>query len=362
MRIINVVGARPNFIKIAALMAAYRNQPSLRPILLHTGQHYDQRMSDLFFKQLGIPEPDINLEVGSGSHAQQTADIMKKFEPVCLEQKPDLVLVVGDVNSTVACGLVAAKLQIPIAHVEAGLRSFDRNMPEEINRIVTDSISSFFYVSEQSGVKNLAAEGIHGPHVQLVGNVMIDTLLVHRAKAEESSILEDLGVVGSSYAVLTLHRPSNVDDPLALANVLQALERLSSELRFVFPAHPRTIARAKDFGLWERMSTSRHLKIVEPLGYLDFLKLCAHARIIVTDSGGIQEESTVLKVPTVTLRANTERPVTCQVGASELVGNDAEAIVAACRRALAKDKATIGTPELWDGSAAKRIAAHLATL
>lgn len=362
MKIINVVGARPNFMKIAPLMAAYRDSPRLRPLLLHTGQHYDAAMSELFFEQLGIPSPDINLGVGSGSHAQQTAEIMSRFEPVCLAEKPDLVLVVGDVNSTVACSLVAAKLHIPVAHVEAGLRSFDRSMPEEINRIVTDSISSLHYASEPSGVQNLAAEGIRGEGVQLVGNVMIDTLLEHRKRAESSTVLEELGVGAGPYAVLTLHRPANVDDAGAFRSIVGALEQLARDLPVVFPVHPRTALKAKAHGLYDALSKTPGLILVEPLGYLDFLRLCSRARVLITDSGGIQEESAVLKVPCVTLRKNTERPVTCEVGANELAGNDPAAIVAACQRALSKDPATIRVPELWDGNAAKRIAAHLGRL
>ena len=360
MRIANVVGARPNFIKVAPLLAAYGAQPSLQPVVVHTGQHYDRALNQLFFEQLRIPRPDVNLGVGSGSHSIQTARIMTAFERYCLEHRPDLVLVVGDVNSTIACALVASKLGIEVAHVEAGLRSFDRSMPEEINRLLTDSISDLLFVSEPSGVENLRREGIDPARVHFVGNVMIDTLLSNLARAEEENVLERLGVTSRGYAVLTLHRPSNVDDPRVLGGLLEAVAEVSRDLDVVFPAHPRTVARVEELGLAARLSSISGLQVVPPLGYLEFLKLTAHARIVLTDSGGIQEETTILRVPCVTLRETTERPVTCDAGTNMLAGTDPARIITAYREMLALDPATCRTPELWDGRAAERIAAILA--
>jgi UDP-N-acetylglucosamine 2-epimerase (non-hydrolysing) len=361
MKILNVVGARPNFMKIAPLMAAYRAWPNLEPILLHTGQHYDERMSDLFFRQLGIPQPDVNLEVGSGSHAVQTAEIMKAFEPVMLELRPDVVLVVGDVNSTIACGLVAVKLGARLVHVEAGLRSRDRSMPEEINRILTDSISDLLFCTEQSGVDNLLAEGVPAGKIRLVGNVMVDTLLKNRARAEESQILDQLGLEAGGYAALTLHRPSNVDDPAIFGRILDALEEIQRDMPVLFPIHPRTRRNLENSGLAGRVKAMRQLRLVEPMGYLDFLKLMAAARLVLTDSGGIQEETTILQVPCLTLRENTERPVTCQLGTNQLVGTQTDAILTAYRQAMAGDSLPGSRiPPLWDGKAAERIAEQLA--
>jgi len=359
IRIINVCGARPNFMKIAPLAAAYRAFPAIESLLVHTGQHYDDNMSRLFFDELGIPRPDINLEVGSASQAAQTAEIMKRFEPVVLEHRPTAVLVVGDVNSTIACALVAAKLGVKVVHVEAGLRSFDRSMPEEINRLLTDAISDLLFVSEPSGVRNLRAEGISADKILFVGNVMIDTLLAHRKRAEESRALEQLGLEDGRYALLTLHRPSNVDDPEVLAALFGAFERMAERTPVVFPVHPRTRKNLERFGLLARIGCRPGLRLVEPLGYLDFLKLMAHSRLVLTDSGGIQEETTILKVPCVTLRENTERPVTVEVGTNRLVGRNPEAIVAAHEDVLAGRWPSGGTPELWDGRAAERIARAL---
>ena len=355
MKIVNVVGARPNLMKIAPLMDAYRGREEIEPLLVHTGQHYDANMSDLFFRQLGIPEPEINLEVGSGSHAVQTAEIMKAFEPVVLEQEPDAVLVVGDVNSTIACGMVAVKLGVKLVHVEAGLRSFDREMPEEINRVLTDSISDLLLCSEPSGVQNLRREGIADEKVHLVGNVMIDTLLRHRERAENSSIVGDLGLEESGYAVLTLHRPSNVDDPAVLGKLLDALEVVQRDQPIVFPAHPRTREKLAHSGLAERTAELRNLRILDPVGYLDFLKLMASARLVLTDSGGIQEETTILQVPCLTLRDNTERPITVEMGTNRIVGQDPERIVATYREVMEQGAAGGRVPPLWDGRAAERI-------
>jgi UDP-N-acetylglucosamine 2-epimerase (non-hydrolysing) len=355
LRIINVVGARPNLMKIAPLMAAYAAAPEIEPLLVHTGQHYDANMSELFFHQLGIPEPDLNLGVGSASHAVQTAEIMRAFEPIVLEHRPDAVLVVGDVNSTIACGLVAVKLGVRLVHVEAGLRSFDREMPEEINRVLTDSISDLLFCTEQSGVDNLRREGVAEAKIHLVGNVMIDTLLRHRERAEQSRALETLGLAGKSYAVLTLHRPSNVDDPVVLAKLLDVLEVVLADGPLVFPVHPRTRQKLAEFGLAARVAAQPDLRPVDPLGYLDFLKLMAHARVVLTDSGGIQEETTILGVPCLTLRENTERPVTVELGTNRLVGQQPDRILAAYREVMAARGAAPRIPPLWDGRAAGRI-------
>ena len=359
MKIINVAGARPNFIKIAPLMEAFAATAGIEPMLVHTGQHYDERMSDLFFRQLGIPQPDINLGVGSASHAVQTAEIMRAFEPVVLEHRPAAVLVVGDVNSTIACGLVAVKLGVKLVHVEAGLRSFDRTMPEEINRILTDSISDLLFCSESSGVENLRAEGVPEEKILLVGNVMIDTLLKNRAKADESTVLDDMGLDAGGYAVLTLHRPANVDDPVVFGRILDALEVIQADLPIVFPAHPRTTKNIDAAGFGDRVTAMAGLRIIEPVGYLDFLKLTSSARLVLTDSGGIQEETTILKVPCLTLRENTERPSTVDVGSNRIVGTQTAAILDAYREIASGQGRPPGVPPLWDGHAAERIAGHL---
>jgi UDP-N-acetylglucosamine 2-epimerase (non-hydrolysing) len=359
LKIVNVVGARPNLMKIAPLMDAYAAAPEIEPLLVHTGQHYDANMSELFFRQLGIPEPQINLEVGSASHAVQTAEIMRAFEPIVEQHRPDAVLVVGDVNSTIACGLVSVKLGVPLVHVEAGLRSFDREMPEEINRVLTDAISDLLFCTEQSGVDNLLREGVAAEKVHLVGNVMIDTLMRHKQRAESSRVLETLGLPPGGYAVLTLHRPSNVDDPVVLAKLLDVLEVVLADQPLVFPVHPRTRAKLAQFGLASRVAAQPKLRLVDPVGYLDFLKLMAHARIVLTDSGGIQEETTILGVPCLTLRENTERPVTCEIGTNRLVGQQPARILAAYRDVMQGRGARGGTPPLWDGRAAGRIVSVL---
>jgi UDP-N-acetylglucosamine 2-epimerase (non-hydrolysing) len=351
MKLVAVVGARPNFMKIAPIMWEINRRTGVEAFLVHTGQHYDERMSTLFFEELRIPRPDIDLGVGSGSHAVQTAEVMKRFEPILIEQRPDAVLVVGDVNSTFACALTAVKLGFPVAHVEAGLRSFDRTMPEEINRILTDAISHWLFVTERSGLENLRREGIPEGRLFFVGNVMIDTLLASRQLSERSTVLEDLGLEKRNYAVLTLHRPANVDHPKVLKGLLVAIERLQRELAIVFPIHPRTrkVLNAHD------LASMQNLRLVEPLGYLEFMKLVAHARLVLTDSGGIQEETTVLNVPCLTLRNNTERPVTVTEGTNVLVGLDPDGVISAGLRALATPLTPGRRPELWDGRAAERI-------
>ena len=356
IKVLCICGARPNFMKIAPLMRVFNASDDFAPLLLHTGQHYDERMSDLFFTQLGIPEPDINLEVGSGTHAQQTAAIMQRFEPVLDEHDPDWVLVVGDVNSTIACALVAVKRGVKVAHVEAGLRSFDRRMPEEINRVLVDCISDKLFVTEQSGVDNLKNEGVADDKVHLVGNVMIDTLLANRAKADKSTILETIGVEAGSYIAATLHRPSNVDDEDTLKDLVSALCTLADERPLVIPVHPRTRKNLERFGLLEKLEGHAAIFTPPPLGYLDFLKLVANAAVVVTDSGGIQEETTILGVPCVTVRENTERPITLTHGTNRLVSPKRDALLKATDEALKSAGGEVKAPPMWDGKAAERIA------
>jgi len=355
LKILNVVGARPNFMKIAPLMDAYKSYPHIEPLLIHTGQHYDNIMSERFFEELGIPQPDVNLQVGSASHAVQTAEIMKAFEPVVQRHKPDVVIVVGDVNSTIACGLVAAKTGVKLAHVEAGLRSFDRTMPEEINRILTDAISDMLFCTEQSGVDNLKNEGISDEKIHLVGNVMIDSLLKHLNKAQKSSILERLNLQGQKYAVLTLHRPSNVDDQHIFQDIITALDTMQKEVPIIFPIHPRTKKNLFSSALGDQAKKMPGLKLLDPLGYLDFLQLLSSAAVVLTDSGGIQEETAILKIPCLTLRDNTERPVTVKYGSNHIVGADTDRILAAYHNVMNEDNLNYQVPPLWDGQAAVRI-------
>jgi UDP-N-acetylglucosamine 2-epimerase (non-hydrolysing) len=403
-KILTVVGARPNFMKAAPIIAAIRNhnerlEASPRPernveshivlenVLVHTGQHYDEAMSDRFFADLNIPKPDVHLGAGSGSHAIQTAEIMKRFEEVLLQEKPDVLVVVGDVNSTVACALVAAKISYDahgtrplIAHVEAGLRSFDRSMPEETNRVVTDHLADLLFVTEESGLKNLREEGIPHERVHLVGNTMIDSLLAFRHQARSSQILEKLNLRASDasngstdnvarYALLTLHRPSNVDQRETFLNILKGLEELSKSCPVVFPVHPRARQRIREFGLESFFSSentcpreescptsANGIRLIDPLGYIDFLCLMDHADIVVTDSGGIQEETTCLGVRCVTVRNNTERPVTVQLGTNILAGTAKDGIRRAIRKQL-DSKAVGAVPETWDGKSAQRIIA-----
>ena len=364
--ILCIVGARPNFMKIAPLMAVFRAAPNPIPArLLHTGQHYDAQMKAAFFTQLGIPEPDVDLEVGSASHAAQTAEIMRRFEPALDQEKPAAVLVVGDVNSTIACALVAAKKDVPVIHVEAGLRSYDRRMPEEINRVLTDQISDLLFITERSARDNLLREGIDDRRIHFVGNVMIDTLLGHLphavppektlARAPDPEIF--LGAA-SGYALLTLHRPSNVDEPRVLKRMLETLRRVSDDLPVVFPMHPRTSARINQAGQGALLDTPRIWRL-PPLSYLEMLGLMAKARLVLTDSGGIQEETTALGVPCVTLRENTERPITVNQGTNTIVGTDPARIRAAVEDVLASGGKAGRIPELWDGKASQRIKAVL---
>jgi UDP-N-acetylglucosamine 2-epimerase (non-hydrolysing) len=357
LKIVSIAGARPNFMKIAPIIRAIEEhnslekEPFINHILVHTGQHYDEKMSKLFFDELNIPKPDYNLEVGSGSHAVQTAEIMKRFEPVVIEEKPDYVLVVGDVNSTIACALVAKKLNVKVIHVEAGLRSFDMGMPEEINRILTDSISDILFTTERSGDENLLTAGVGKDKIHFVGNVMIDTLLTHRERAARSTILTDLHIKPQHYAVVTLHRPSNVDDQATFGGIMTALNEVASAMPVIFPVHPRTTKRLSE---WD-IPCSDAIRFVEPLGYIDFLRLVSEARIVLTDSGGIQEETTVLGVPCVTLRNNTERPVTVIDGTNHLAGIEPKAILKVTNDIFTNWQKPDKMPELWDGKAAERI-------
>lgn len=351
-----VGGARPNFMKLAPLYHAFRDREAFDVILVHTGQHYDAAMAANFFRDLGLPDPDVRLDVRSGSQAIQTARIIERFEHELLRQTPDLVVVVGDVNSTIACALAATKAVYAdgrrprLAHVEAGLRSGDRTMPEEINRVVTDALSDFLFVTEQSGANNLEREGRNASSVFFCGNVMIDTLRAQAANAASRAYWEHLGLEPGAYAVATLHRPSNVDDPVRLARILDALEAAAQDIPIVFPVHPRTRAR-----MGNRGATSVRLVLCEPLGYIDFLSLLTEARLVLTDSGGVQEETTVLQVPCLTFRNNTERPVTVEHGTNRLIGTDPGAIVGAVRERLGTSLPPQAPPPLWDGRAAIRI-------
>ncbi|WP_242335966.1 MULTISPECIES: non-hydrolyzing UDP-N-acetylglucosamine 2-epimerase [Anaeromyxobacter] len=361
-KILHVVGARPNFMKIAPVMRAIAGAGFADQRLVHTGQHYDAAMSDVFFSDLGLPEPDLHLGVGSGSHAEQTARVMVAFERVCVDERPDLVVVAGDVNSTMACAIDCAKLRIPCAHVEAGLRSFDLEMPEEVNRIVTDRLCDVLFTPSADGDENLRNEGVDPARIFRVGNVMIDSLLEHLPRARETRALSRAGVRAGDYAVLTLHRPSNVDDPEVLRGIFDALEEVQRRLPVVFPVHPRTRARLQEFGLGGRVEALRGLHLCEPLGYLDFLGLTSQARLVLTDSGGLQEETTALGIPCLTLRENTERPITVTEGTNELVGTDPGAIAAAASRALDGGSRPGRVPALWDGKASERIARVIASL
>jgi UDP-N-acetylglucosamine 2-epimerase (non-hydrolysing) len=359
MKILNIVGARPNFMKMAPIIEAMNKYPKkIDHILVHTGQHYDQKMSKTFFEDLGMPKPDIDLGVGSGSHAEQTAKIMVAFEKVCLEQKPDLVIVVGDINSTMACTITAKKLGIKVAHVEAGLRSRDMNMPEEINRLCTDVLCDYLFTTDRIADDNLKHEGVADDKIFFVGNVMIDTLLKHKAKASQLDLLNRLGLIAGHYATLTLHRPSNVDDKESLEGILQALKEISVEMPIVFPIHPRTRKMIENFGLESYLNDSDKVQgiwITEPLGYMEFLHLNMNARMVLTDSGGLQEETTVLGVPCITMRFNTERPITCDEGTNILVGNRKDDILAAARKVLEGTALKGRVPDKWDGGAADRI-------
>lgn len=356
MKLIHVIGARPNFMKVAPVFNALRAHQGVEQTVVHTGQHYDRNMSEVFFEQLGLPVPDVNLGVGSGTHAQQTAQVMLRFEEIVSADRPDWVVVYGDVNSTAAATFVCAKLQIPVAHVEAGLRSGDRTMPEEINRLVTDQLADLLFTPSLDGNENLAREGIAPSKVYFVGNVMIDTLirLLPQAEALWPELRDRYGL--DRFGLITLHRPSNVDEPERLAGILRTLNEVGRDLPLLFPIHPRTRSRIENQGLGDDTS---HITLSEPLGYLEFLALQAHAALVYTDSGGVQEETTWLGTPCITLRENTERPITVSQGTNVLVGHDMQALRQASARALAGASARPEPPPLWDGHAGERIAAIL---
>lgn len=354
-----IVGARPNFMKVAPVIEALRPRPWAKVSLVHTGQHYSREMSELFFEALGLPSPDVDLQVGSGSHGEQTGQIMMRLEPLLQRDRPDMVVVFGDVNSTVAAALCAAKLGIAVAHVEAGLRSFDRTMPEELNRIVTDHLSDVLFTTERSGRENLLREGVADSKICFVGNVMVDTLLKHVEHARRLDVKRTFKLESRAYALLTLHRPSNVDDPSVLEEIVGAVRDISGDLPVLFPCHLRTRERLNAISGSGSTSTDGRLTVIEPLGYLEFLSLMSEARLVLTDSGGIQEETTVLNVPCVTLRHNTERPVTIEQGTNVLAGTHRAGIVEAGRAMLHTPRTTVRRPDLWDGHAAERIADRL---
>jgi len=359
LKLLLIAGARPNFMKVAPLIKCIRQLgaggkrvgTSLEYRLIHTGQHYDAKMSDIFFGELGIPAPDINLGVGSGSHAIQTANVMAKFEPVCEQEAPDWVVVVGDVNSTMACTLVCAKMGIKVAHVEAGLRSFDRTMPEEVNRIVTDSLANLLLTPSPDADENLRREGIPDAKIKLVGNVMIDTLVANLEKARASHLSGTLGLRNKGFVYVTLHRPSNVDDRASLTMIIAELKRLAAQLPVVFPMHPRTHKMCAQFGI--SFNGDKGLHLLEPIGYHDSLFLTEHARLVLTDSGGLQEESTYLRTPCLTLRPNTERPITISQGSNKLTNLDS--LAADINEALNHHSEISQVPPLWDGKASERI-------
>lgn len=348
IRILCIGGARPNFMKLAPLFRAFGEFPEISASLVHTGQHYDDQMSGQFFRELGLPSPLYNLEVGSASHAQQTAEIMKRFEPVILREQPTAVLVVGDVNSTAACTLVAKKLNVPVIHVEAGLRSFDRSMPEEINRLVTDAVADLLLVTEESGIGNLEREGVEAGKIVFVGNLMIDSLYFQMERSRASRIADELGVAEKRFGLVTLHRPSNVDDSAQLRQIFSALEEISrqDDLPLIFPVHPRTRARLRE-------ARNDRIKLLEPMGYNDFVALMMRATLVFTDSGGVQEETTALGIPCLTLRNNTERPITVEQGTNRLAGTSYERIVSAWKD-LKRNPPLGKVPPLWDGKAAFR--------
>ena len=357
LKILNVVGARPNFVKMAPIIAEMTARGGeIRQTLLHTGQHYDDTMSGAFFRDLGMPEPDVYLETRGGTHAEQTARVMLAFEGALLAERPDWVVVVGDVNSTLACALVASKLQARVAHVEAGLRSYDRTMPEEINRVLTDQISDLLFTPSPDADENLLREGVASERIVRAGNVMIDTLYRQLERAERSSILDTLSLTPQEFAVLTLHRPSNVDDPDSMRRIFAAIGAVARSLVVVFPAHPRTLSRMFEFGV----EPPPGIKVIDPLGYHDFLKLWTNSKMTLTDSGGLQEETTALGVPCLTLRENTERPITISEGTNRLVGLDPERILSAAQEILADGRPPRApAPEFWDGRAAQRIVTAL---
>lgn len=357
MKIVNIVGARPNFMKVAPLHRAFQKRSEIESKIVHTGQHYDAKMSDVFFNQLELPQPHYFLGIGGGTHAQQTAKIMLEFEKVMEEEQPDLVLVVGDVTSTIACALVASKMHVPIAHVEAGLRSGDRRMPEEINRILTDSISDLLFVTEQAGIDNLKREGVPDEKVFMVGNCMIDSLVHYRQKAQQLRVLADFGVTHGEYVLMTMHRPANVDTAEGLSSILQIVADTVKYKKVIFPIHPRTRSNIEKFGLNDQLASIEGILLTEPQGYLEFLHLMENSALVVTDSGGIQEETTYLQVPCLTFRDSTERPVTVELGTNQLLADLNPQTVHEKVVEILEGRTKQGIiPPLWDGKAAERIA------
>lgn len=353
-KVISVVGARPNFIKIAPIHKAFQKyRKDIKHLICHTGQHFDDKMSKVFFDDLQMPKPDYFLGIGGGSHAQQTARIMVEFEKIILDEKPDLIIVPGDVNSTIAASLVASKLHIPIAHVESGLRSFDRKMPEEINRVLTDHISDYLFVTEKSGLDNLQIEGINSSKVYFTGNVMIDSLVNFLPHINKSEILEDLGLTKGTYVLATFHRPSNVDEEVSLTKLIDAVNKISKYRKVVFPIHPRTMNNMKKYGLSDKLTNN--IVVLEPIGYIDFLSLTKNAELVVTDSGGIQEETTFLGVQCITVRDNTERPSTSEIGTNHMIGTNFDKVIEASKEILSGKIKNGRVPELWDGKASDRI-------
>lgn len=354
-KILNIVGARPNFMKIAPIMHAMNQSSLIEPILIHTGQHYDEKMSNLFFDELEIPKPEINLEVGSESQAKQVAKIMMGLDAVYEDIKPDAILVVGDVNSTMASSIVAAKLGIKIIHLEAGLRSYDRRMPEEINRIVTDALADLLLTPSKDGNENLLKEGIDSSKIKFVGNIMIDTLFHFMPKVEKSNILSQMNLAAKEFAAITLHRPSNVDEKSSLQAILEALNVIQKEIKLVFPIHPRTRKNILNYGFEHLIEKSPNLLLTDPLGYLDFQKLMINSKFVITDSGGVQEETTALKIPCITVRENTERPVTITEGSNELAGKNMEKLINLAEKARSNNWKNSQIPEFWDGKTAERV-------
>jgi UDP-N-acetylglucosamine 2-epimerase (non-hydrolysing) len=355
LSLLSVVGARPNFMKLAPVARVAARRPGVRHVIVHTGQHYDAEMSDAFFAELGIPRPDHNLEVGSGSHAAQTALIMQRFEPVLVAAAPDVVLVYGDVNSTLAASLVAAKLHFKVAHVEAGLRSRDWSMPEEVNRVVTDRVADLLFAPSRDGVENLRAEGVAQERIHLVGNIMIDTLVDRLPEARRAAAAARIGVEGRPFVLVTLHRPGNVDTPATLCELLDTLGELAERVPVVFPVHPRTRARIKQVGWVPSAGAAASLHLLDPMPYLETLSLVEAAALVITDSGGLQEETSYLGVPCLTVRPSTERPITCTQGTNRLVAAERAAILAAAGRALSNGRAPAPVIERWDGHTADRI-------
>ena len=362
-KVINIVGARPNYMKVAPIHNAMIVSHKIRPLLVHTGQHYDARMSDVFFDDLGLPEPDVFLGVGSGSHAEQTAKIMVGFEKIILEEKPDAVLVVGDVNSTIACAMVAVKMGIKVVHVEAGLRSFDRTMPEEINRLMTDVICDYLYVSEESGLVNLRHEGVAENKIIHVGNCMIDSLITNLPKARDRKILTDLNLKGQDFILSTIHRPANVDSESKSAIIVETLLELANKIKIVLPLHPRSRKNLMNFGLFDSIAQNKNIILIEPAGYLDFVCLMYHSKLLLTDSGGIQEETTYLGKPCLTLRESTERPSTVTEGTNIMIPQLDKQVIIGHVNDILNGKIKQGRiPKFWDGHTAERIVEHLSAV